>query len=233
MSSHQHSVLYAYNEAGDIFHPATSTDDGELKVSPSVATTHRDQVKLTSASGVAVHGGETVPTADGDDRSGWLFEKTASDATSSKFNYYVYAHSASSHTFTVANLNSIHLTCSVDNYQNSGSVPFIVVHTKPTGINDAESWYHSKRAYTLAVDSYVVLAGEHINLYALAAPAFNNTHRSLPLTSAVTDGDYADTEEILYISVHSDSSALVNTQILVTDVGYTLGSIHRNIKLVA
>ena len=233
MSSHQHSVLYAYNEAGDIFHPATSTDDGELKVSPSVATTHRDQVKLTSASGVAVYGGETVPTADGDDRSGWLFEKTASDATSSKFNYYVYADSGSSHTFTVADLKSINLTCSVDAYLNSSCVPFVVVYTKPTGTNDEAAWYHSRRSYALDVTANIVLAGEHINLYALAAPTFNNTHRSLPLTSVATSGDYADTEEILFITIHSDSSALVNTQILVAEMGYTLGSIHRNIKLVA
>ena len=231
MSSHQHSVLYAYNEAGDIFHPVTSTDDGELKVSPSIATTQHDQVKLTSASGVAVHANSSpTPTADRDDRSGLLFKKTASDAT--KFNYYVYADSGSSHTFTVANLKSIHLTCSVDAYLNSSCVPFVVVHTKPTGTNDEDTWYHSRRSYALDVNSNVVLAGEHINLYALTTPAFNNTHRSLPLTSVTTDGDYADTEEILYISIHSDSDALVNTQILVAEMGYTLGSIHRNIKLV-
>jgi len=232
MSSHQHSVLYSYNEAGDIFHPVTSTDGGELKVSPTIATTQRDQVKLDSASGVAVYADSSpTPTADTDDRSGWLFKKTASDAT--KFNYYVYADSGSSHTFTVADLKSIHLTCSVDNYQNSSSTPFAVVYTKPTGTNDEAAWYHSRRSYALDVTANIVLAGEHINLYALAVPTFNNTHRSLPLTSVATSGDYADTEEILFITIHSDSSALVNTQILVAEMGYTLGSIARNIKLVA
>ena len=231
MPTHQHSVLHACNESGDILHPVTSTDDGELKVSPTIATTQRDQVKVSSAGGVAVYADSSpTPIADLDDRSGWLFKKTASDAT--KFNYYAFGASGSSHTFTVSELKSVHLTCSVDNYQNSGSVPFIVVHTKPTGTNDAESWHHSRRAYALDVGSNVVLAGEHINLYALAAPTFNNTHRSLPLTSVATSGDYADTEEILFISVHSDSSALVNTQILVAEMGYSFPTINRNIKLI-
>ena len=68
MSSHQHSVLYAYNEEGDIFHPATSTGDGDLKVSNSSLTDGTQTTKLLTdrtfdLSGVNVYTGGTF--ADG------------------------------------------------------------------------------------------------------------------------------------------------------------------------
>ena len=48
--SHQHSVLHAYNESGDIFHPVTSTDDGELKVSNSSMTDGTQTTRLKANS---------------------------------------------------------------------------------------------------------------------------------------------------------------------------------------
>lgn len=193
---------------------------------------HNDKVKLSSAGGLAVQADSSPsPTADEDDREGWLFKKIASD--SSKFNYYIYGDSGSSHAFTFNDLKSVHMCCSVDKWDNTASVPIINVYSKPTGSGDAQAWYHSRKDYSIK-SSQKINAGEHINLYAGDRPELKNDNRNIPLETLTSNGDCAGTEEILYIVVASDSGSLMNTKILMTEAGYNLNNeIKRNIKFVA
>lgn len=194
-----------------------------------------DKVIKTSPSGLAVIGGETSPTADDNGRDGWLFTKLPELAANTKFNYYIYGNTATSHLWTVQDLKNVSMTCSVDHWSGSGlSVPFVVVYTVPTGVDDAPAgWYHSKRAYTINVATQKILIGEPINLYCLEKPKLTNDNRYVELETVTTVGDYLGTEVILAISVHSDSSAPANTKILVSHCGYNLGNeIHRHLKLV-
>jgi hypothetical protein len=194
---------------------------------------HQDKVKLGTAGGIAVIADSSPsPTADPDERGGWLWAKVASDTT--KFNYYMYGATGSSHSWTLGDIKSSHITCSVDKWDNGQSVPFIVVHTAMTGSGDAGAWYHSRRSYALDTSTHKIVAGEHINLYALNKPDLHNDNRNLPLSVVTDTGDCADTEVISAISVHSDSSALINTKILVSEMGIDLGGeITRSIKLIA
>lgn len=194
---------------------------------------HNDKVKLSSAGGMAVKADSSPsPAMDLDDRQGWLWEKVSSDA--SKFNFYMYGATGSSHPWTLGDFKSGHMTCSIDKWDNSASVPFVVVYTVMTGSGDAGSWYHSRRAYSLNTSNHKIVAGEHVNLYCIDKPNFKNDNRSIPLESITNTGDCLDTEVISAISVHSDSSALMGTKILVSEMGYNLGNeIQRSIKLVA
>ena len=152
-----------------------------------------DKVKLTSAGGGDVASDTSIPpSVDPDDRKGWLSEKSAGDAT--KFNYYMYGSTASSHPGT---------------------------------------WYHSRRSYSINTSNQKIIVGEHINLYSGDKPDFKNNNRSIPLESITDTGDCLDSEVINTISVHSDSSSLIGTRILVSDMGWNLGhEIKRNIKLI-
>jgi len=188
-----------------------------------------DKVKLTSPNGIIVRGGEQAPIADEDDRSGWLFKKAASDTA--KFNYYFYG--TGSHPFSLSSLKNAFMTCSVDKYDNISSVPFVVVYTKMDALTpNAGAWYKSKIAYTISGTDKIV-AGELINLYCLENPKLDNGLRDIKLTNLITTGAADPSEEIFTISVHSGSESLINTQILVQNVGYNLNDeIKRNIKLI-
>ena len=186
------------------------------------------QVKLGSATSVLVIGGEQTPIADEEDRAGWLFKKAASDAA--KFNYYLY--SQGSHAFTLGQIDTIFMIGSVDVWDNISSVPYFIIYTKPTGVGDAEVWYHSKILYTLDATKKINI-GESVNMYCITNPNLNNGLRHIELSTRTVTGDGLDSEEILYITVHSDSSALINTKILLSNVGYSLNSeVSRNISLV-
>ncbi len=191
-----------------------------------------DQVKLGSGGATSVIADSTYsPTADADDRKGWIWTKLAGDTA--KFNYYMYGSTGSSHPWTLGDLKSLHMTCSIDKWDNVASVPFIVVHTVPTGSGDAGAFYHSRRAYTLNLANHKIIVGEHVNLYAIDKPNLHNENRYIPLESKVDTGDCADSEVILFITIHSDSGALMGTKIHVNEMGYDLNNeIKRSIKLV-
>jgi len=192
---------------------------------------HDDKVKLTSSGGISVYADTSpIPTADDDDRKGWLFNKTS--AGSGKFNYYIYGNTGSSHQFTLADLKSIHLSVSIDSYINNKSVPFINVYTKPTGSGDAGAFYHSRQAYSINMSNQKIVAGEHITLWALKEPELNENKRMIELETYTLNGDGLSTEEILYIAFGSDSASSVPTKILTINGGYELGEIKRNIEFV-
>ena len=174
------------------------------------------KVKRSSTEGTAIIAGTLpVPTADNNGREGWLYTKTTG---AEKFNYYLWTQG--SHAITLGRLHTIYMVASIDTYTNGSSVPFIVVYTKPTGVGDAAVWYHSKIVH--AIDSsQIIMLGEKIQLYSHTLPpnAFYG-YRQVPLNVVIKDGDALNTEEILYITLHSDSSGADNTQILVSDFGF-------------
>ena len=188
-----------------------------------------DKVKMTSAGGVAVIADSTQPIADEDDRKGWLFKKLAADA--SKFNYYIYGDTASSHPFTLAEVTSLYMCCSVDKWENSASVPFINIYTKPTGSGDA-SWYKSRVTYSINMGNQKIMAGEHINLWCKSRPDLKNDKRYVELETISSVGTAAADEQLYMIALSSDSASLLDTKILVSEGGYELGEIKRNIQFV-
>ena len=229
------SEIRVTTDALESLHTSTNTSLSNIDSTLSNANHHEysnDKVKLGSAgSGDVIADSTYDPTADADDRKGWLWTKAAGDAA--KFNYYMYGSTGSSHPWTLGDLKSLYMTCSVDKWDNVTSVPFIVVHTVPTGIGDAGGFYHSRRAYTLNLSNHKIVVGQHLNLYAINKPILYNANRSIPLENIVNTGDCADSEVIGLISVHSDSGALMGTKIHVNEMGYNLNDeIKRSIKLV-
>ena len=177
---------------------------------------NNSEVKLTSPSGVAVYADSLPsPTADLNGRDGWLYTKTSG---AEKFNYYLW--SQGSRALRLRDLRSVYMIASIDTYANVRSVPFIVIYTKPTGIGDQEPWYHSKISHTININSSIIMLGEKVQFYThQVLPLDNQGYRRIPLPIEIKSGDALPDEEILYITIHSDSAAAANTQILISDFG--------------
>ena len=191
------------------------------------------QYKVGTAAQAAISAGEKAPIADPDDRGGWLFTKPVANAE--KFNYFFYGEGKSA--ITLGHIKHIYANIAVDNYQDINSLPFIIVYTKPTGSGDAGAWYHSKIMYHLPT-FYNVQLGEIITMHThTTAVDVDYGFRKVWASNVVTDGDAAASEEILYITLHTDSASPAGTQILVSDFGYKtnhqLSPIDRKIKLIS
>jgi len=191
---------------------------------------NNDKVKLTGSGSTVYADTSPIPTLDTNDRSGWLWSKTAADA--SKFNYYMYGSTGSSHPWTLFDVSSVHMKVSIDTWASNNSAPFFVIYTVPTGVGDAGAWYHSKVAYTIDTTQQSIITGEPITMFCLEPPTGPDPNRKVPLTNVVTTGTADPTENVLAISIHSDSGAGIGTQILVTEMGYKINSLKRNILLV-
>ena len=181
------------------------------------------KVKVTSIDGIAIYADSNpAPTADINDRQGWLWHKLA--ANDDKFNYYFYASVGSSYQYKLSDFHGAHATCVIDNFSSlTDSCPFINVYTKPTAEDlAAGQWYHTKIVYSLNSDALIVV-GEAINLYCGKKQVLNNTNRYVHLAEINTDGPGLPTEEIFYMTIHTDSDAPINTRVLISTLGYNMG----------
>ena len=200
-------VLHAIDPNGNQI-PVRVTSGGKLTI---IDERPNNNILLTSPPNAVYADSMPVPTADINNRPGWLFKKTAG---AEKFNYY----SQGSHPITLGDIKSLSSNLVIDTWTNGQSAPFFVVYTKPTGVGDAGAWYHSKRAYALEASKKILL-GESINLYAIADPVYTyNCDRHVKLGAIVDTGTPLDSEEILTITLQSDSSSAINTQILALEL---------------
>lgn len=186
---------------------------------------YNSQYKNGSPASTAIQGGEATPITDTNGRSGWLFVKSI--AGSAKFNYFFYGEG--SKPITLGELNNVYCNISNDNYLGGNTNPFIIIYTKPQGSGDAGAWYHSRITYNIP-STYNIQSGETITIQTRNISSPNFGYSKCFLSNIITDGEALSSEEILYITIHSDSGAPVNTQILVSEVGYETTHQHQPIK---
>jgi hypothetical protein len=177
-----------------------------------------DQVISGSSGGMSMYATETAPIVDDNNRNGWLFNKIA--VGTDKFNWFFYG--AGNTLTTLGDLKSISCFITIDNYQSSLSLPFFIVYTKPTGVNDV-SWYKSSILYTLSAGEKIHL-GEEIQAWSGVRPKKQSNKRMVEFNVSSTNTLGLDTsiEELLSITIHTPTDAPINTKILVSQVGYDL-----------
>lgn len=215
--SHNLNLLKELSDHG-IHHTTTHTKLDTIATNTLIK--HADQVKSTSAGVTAIIGGEEAPIVDDNGREGWLFNKIAIGA--SKFNWYFYG--AGNTLTTFGDLKSISCILSVDAYAAVNSLPFFIVYTKATGVNDA-SWYKSSITYQLSAGEKIHL-GEEVQAWSGIKPTKQSDRRMVEFNAVSTNTLGSDTsiEELFTVSIHSDSGAGVGTKMLVKQVGYDLYS---------
>jgi hypothetical protein len=192
------------------------------------------QYKVGTAATTIIAGDETQPVADPDNVNGWLFTKAISGTA--KFNYFFYGGTGTTEVLTLGDMRSYWAVVRIDSYQSVLSLPFIIIYTKPTGSGDAGAFYHSKiRGHFNPVTHHIAL-GEQVQMYLGNEPSVDYGYRKIKCDRVIEGDGYAN-EEILYITLHSDSLAPVGTQIFASDFGYetqtnfSKGQVVRKIKL--
>ena len=179
---------------------------------------HADQIKSTSAGGIAMFTTEEAPIADDNGREGWAFNKLV--AGTNKFNWFFYG--AGNTLTTIGDLKSISCIISIDAYSATNSLPFFVVYSKPTAVNDY-SWYKSSITYQLSAGEKIHL-GEEVQAWSGVKPTKQSNRRMVEFNVVSTNTLGVDTsiEELYSISIHSDSGSAVGTKMLVKQVGFDL-----------
>ena len=180
---------------------------------------HNSKVLLTSTSGVAAYAGTLpVPTSDPNNRKGWYFQKTAG---AEKFNYYLYVEG--SRALKLQDVKEYYFVGSVDTYSNITSVPFIVVYTKPLGDgSDAQPWYRSRIFHTINTLNTNVQLGVKCQYSTSTKTSTKFPYNQAHLSVTGGEGPRDPAEEILYMTVHSDSTAPVDAKILISHFGYCI-----------
>lgn len=192
------------------------------------------QVLLGSAGATAVLGDSTItPIADPEGRDGWNFTNSVAGT---KFNLYYY--NGAQETLTLGDISSVFAKLYINNFASLSSAPFFHIYTKPTGSGDHGAFYHSRIDYT--IDSSVLVGiGEQIILYGENKPNTPCDNRLVQLKTKTVNGDGASTEEVLYITLSTNSGATVNEKNITVstmgfntiDLGVDKGVVNREFKL--
>jgi hypothetical protein len=161
------------------------------------------QVLLGGPGGTAVLADSTIlPIADPDKREGWLFENTV---PGSKYNLYFFG--GAQEILTLGSIASLWVKMYIDAKPDNSVMPFLIIYTKPTGVGDAGAFYHSKITYSYVEGTIGI--GEEMVLFAIDEPSRGFSNRKLQLANKIVLGDGLDDEEVLYMTVHSDTSATI------------------------
>jgi len=179
---------------------------------------HNSKVLVSSASGVAVYAGSLpVPVSDPNNRKGWYYAKTAG---AEKFNYYYYGEG--SRPIQLREVKEYYFVGAVDTYVNHSSLPFLIVYTKPLGDGqDGGSWYRTRIIYSLPTSELIQL-GIKAQFSSVANTGTRFPYAQKHLSTVLVTGPNNPAEEILTMSVHSDSAADNGAKILISHVGYEL-----------
>jgi hypothetical protein len=164
------------------------------------------EYRLGSTGAMAIQAdSQPIAMSDENGRSGWSYTKISG---AEKFNWYIY--SGAHENMTVGDVDSLYFVGSIDAWSDATSeLPFWNVYTKmKMDGSDAGSWYGSRITYTLHKDSQLVRSNEKCIFYALDQPddTFSGM-RKIPMMSRIVTGVYNPEDEILTVSLGSDSGA--------------------------
>ena len=195
-----------------------------------IAYKPQSQFKLGTAAATAIQADSSIlGEADENERQGWLYKSIAANT---KFNLYFYGQGVKD-AMTLEHLSGVSAVVSIDAISSNLSLPFFVIYTKPDAITPNESWYKSKILGTFKNDS-LLYPTEKIQMYLDKVPETQFGYRNVKTVKSV-EGSALKTEEVMYITLHSNSAAPIGTQILVSDFTYEtlhVPNINRTIKLV-
>ena len=168
-----------------------------------------------------------APTIDSNNREGWYYTNTLAG---NKANIYFFG--GSQETVLLKHLNSVWGRISIDNNSATNCLPFFIVYTKMQPSGNAGAFYHSKLTYTMNSDANIGI-GEEIILHTHHSPDIDYDCRFVPCPNISVEGDGHGDEEILYITIHTDSGASAGeVKILFQNLGFVALGNNRNLHLV-
>lgn len=194
------------------------------------------QALLGTAGATAILGDSTItPTADPEGRDGWNF---VNSVAATKFNLYYF--NGNQEIITLEKISSVFAKVYINNFASLSGAPFFHIYTKPQGAGDAGAFYRSRIDYE--IDSSVIVGiGEQVILWGENLPNTPCNNRLIQLKTKTTNGPALGTEEVLYITLSTNSSATINEKNITvssmgfntSDMGGTNGIINREFKLLS
>lgn len=231
-----HQIPLAKNTSTNKFQELKVDTKGNLEVLSIPDKNGYSQVLLGTSGATTILGDSTItPTADPEGRDGWNFTNSVAGT---KFNLYYF--NGNQEVITLGDINSLFTKLYINNFASLSGSPFFNIYTKPTGSGDAGAFYHSRIDYEINSDVLVGI-GEQVILYAINKPNISCNNRLIELKTKTINGDGADSEEILYITLSTNSSATINEKnITVSSMGFNTvnlgvdkGVVNRDFKLIA
>ena len=167
-------------------------------------------VKAGTASGLVVSGLEQPGTPDLQGREGWEFIKEETfPTTPDKINFYFFGGTVD--ILPHSHLSTIWTIITIDFYDGtSNGLPWIQLLTKMKGDgNDAGAYYRTQVNYHIPIGREHVRGAERVCLWAgnIEPPAeLLNGARLLHLSPTRTGPAILPSDEILYLSLHTDTT---------------------------
>jgi hypothetical protein len=167
---------------------------------------------LDSPEGISAYADSNpAPIVDLYKRKGWYYTNTSA---SNKFNYYFYSNGNT--TQTLADITGAWCVCENDSTTTTSSIvnPIISIYT----VGNLNIWYQSSRAYTSNIN---MVAGMKYLFYWGVEPSVYPELPRVQLSLATQNGTLQPTEQILTMSVGSDSGATPGfVKNLMTHIGW-------------
>jgi hypothetical protein len=154
-------------------------------------------------------------------REGWHYNnKNLND----KMNLYMF--DGTQENFTLGQLQYIYGKIFIDSWNlNVRNLPFFNVYTKPTGVDDAGAFYHSRFTYVMKLGINPPKIGLSEECYFFGKQIPNDkwfSNRSIGVSNEVKLGDCLDSEEILYMTLSTDTGAdLFGVNLCVQEMGFS------------
>jgi len=141
---------------------------------------------------------------------GWFFKNTV---LGYKINWYFSPDTNQ----TVGDILGLYLRLFNCGTTSNDNTPFIVIYTKPTGVNDFAPWFHSSMTYILDQSIQPTANTSYTFFENVSGTCPDPSHYASSLVamqeSSVNNprGEYLPTEQILAISIQSNSSSVINS----------------------
>ena len=187
-------------------------------------------IDITTAVAVSVYA-DTLPIPFKNNvLGGWKYEKTSTGT--GKFNYYFKAHEPLS-PIHIDHLENFYMVVTCDVLNTVLDVPFLVLYTNPTGVNDDQPWYHSKISYSIDITKHQIFGGDKCLLWAgrVEPKGFPNLNK-IRLTNEIITGEGGPHEILNYLTAHSHSTTAVNYKCTVHTLGWGIKNIDVNMDLI-
>jgi len=168
-----------------------------------------------------------APIIDANQRDGWYYTNTSA---TNKANIYFF--DGTQENLLLRDINSIWARIAIDSYTHYNVLPFFIVYTKPTGVGDAGTFYHSRLTYTMDANVDIGI-GEEVIIHTHFTPNLSYDNRNIVVANLTTSGDGLGSEEVLYITIHTDSGANAGAvKMLFQNLGFSSKQGHtRNLHL--
>lgn len=164
---------------------------------------------------------------------GWYYKNTALSQASQLY-FYSYlnlslAVPSRQKAFTISQITNSYAVVRILNINATLGLPFMAIYSRPSGSGDYQPWYRSKWVYTIPATSGLNQGQEVLIWWGTAQPNTklhpNITRIQLQLSS--TFGPALLTEELAYLTLNTDSSALVgNAEYIIKYAGFTADNIY-------